>query len=299
VYNGAVLGWYRHADWLGSSRVASTPSRTVYYDGAYAPFGEDPGHAGTSDPNFTGQNQDLTSVLYDFPAREYHPGEGRWISPDPAGLAAADPTQPQSWNRYAYVLNDPTSNVDPSGLWWVDETGQLRPNTGDTLPDGTRFVGPDQGPDINQYSNVDGGKMPSLGTVSNSSYNQLQNGVAVQNSINLQSSQLSGQQTGGGAGGTSTGSTTNGQPSVAAKVLNFIVWGFDTPTCKQLDTTGDLLVAGGAVLAIFGGAANLATLGTAAPVGGTTMLLGGIVGGEGALATTAAKHQMLCTGAKP
>jgi RHS repeat-associated protein len=140
-------------------------------------------------------------VLYDFPAREYHPGEGRWISPDPAGVAAADPTQPQSWNRYAYVLNDPTSNVDPSGLWWVDETGQLRPNTGDTLPDGTRFVGPDQGPDINQYSNVDGGKMPSLGTVSNSSYNQLQNGIAVHSAINLQSGQLSGQQTGGGAGG--------------------------------------------------------------------------------------------------
>ena len=38
VYNGSGLAYYRHADWLGSSRLASTPSRTLYYDGAYAPY---------------------------------------------------------------------------------------------------------------------------------------------------------------------------------------------------------------------------------------------------------------------
>jgi len=157
VYSGGTLAWYRHPDWLGSSRIASTQGQTVYYDGeaSYAPFGESPTETGNIDHNFTGQNQDLTSILYDFPAREYHAGEGRWISPDPAGLAAADPSTPQSWNRYAYVLNDPTSNVDPYGLWYIDENGQLQPNTGDILPDGTRFVGPDQGPaDITQYTTV-------------------------------------------------------------------------------------------------------------------------------------------------
>jgi RHS repeat-associated protein len=135
VYSGSTLGWYRHPDWLGSSRIASTPSRTVYYDGeaSYSPFGESPTETGNIDHNFTGQNQDLTSILYDFPAREYHPGEGRWISPDPAGLAAVDPTLPQSWNRYAYVLNDPLRNVDPTGnaycayddgsVPWTDKEG--------------------------------------------------------------------------------------------------------------------------------------------------------------------------------
>jgi len=125
VYSGSTLGWYRHPDWLGSSRIASTPNRTVYYDGeaSYSPFGESPTETGNIDHNFTGQNQDLTSVLYDFPAREYHPGEGRWISPDPAGAAAADPTLPQSWNRYAYVMNDPMTNVDPDGLMHQDENG--------------------------------------------------------------------------------------------------------------------------------------------------------------------------------
>jgi uncharacterized protein RhaS with RHS repeats len=41
---------------------------------------------------------------------------GRWLSPDPAGLAAADPANPQSWNRYAYVLNNPAAFIDPLGL---------------------------------------------------------------------------------------------------------------------------------------------------------------------------------------
>jgi hypothetical protein len=36
-------------------------------------------------------------------AREYQAVEGRWISPDPAGMGAVDPANPQSWNRYAHV----------------------------------------------------------------------------------------------------------------------------------------------------------------------------------------------------
>src|SRR5258708_30692340 len=36
-----------------------------------------------------------------------------------AGLAAVDPTSPQSWNRYAYVLNSPLILVDALGLEWV------------------------------------------------------------------------------------------------------------------------------------------------------------------------------------
>ncbi len=115
VYNSSGLAYYRHSDWLGSSRLASTTTRTVYYDGAYGPFGEQYANSGTTDLSFTGMNQDTASNVYDFPAREYGI-QGRWPSPDPAGLGAVDPSTPQSWNRYAYVLNSPLNLADATGL---------------------------------------------------------------------------------------------------------------------------------------------------------------------------------------
>src|SRR5208337_63847 len=121
VYTASGLDHYRHGDWLGSSRLATTPSRTMSFDVAYAPYGEDYADSGTADLSFTGQNQDTISAtggqgLYDFLYREYAPVQGRWISPDPAGLGATNPMNPQSWNRYAYVANNPLGSVDPLGL---------------------------------------------------------------------------------------------------------------------------------------------------------------------------------------
>src|SRR5208337_191072 len=115
-YLPSGLALYRHPDWLGSVRLSSTPSQTVYYDGAYAPYGESYAEWGATDHVFTGQKEDTVGDLYDFPFREYHATQGRWLRPDPAGLAAADLTNPQSLNRYAYVLNNPTGLVDPLGL---------------------------------------------------------------------------------------------------------------------------------------------------------------------------------------
>jgi RHS repeat-associated protein len=45
--------------------------------------------------------------------REYNPEPGRWLTPDPL---AGEITNPQSLNRYTYVLNQPTTLTDPSGL---------------------------------------------------------------------------------------------------------------------------------------------------------------------------------------
>jgi RHS repeat-associated protein len=108
-----------HADWLGSSRLTTNYStRSMTYDTAYAPFGE--AYSSTSSAStyldFTGQFQDTMVGLDDFLYREYDPVQGRWISPDPAGMGAVNPANPQSWNRYAYVLNNPLSNIDPDGL---------------------------------------------------------------------------------------------------------------------------------------------------------------------------------------
>jgi RHS repeat-associated protein len=116
LYNASGLVGYRHADWLGSSRLASTSSRGLYSSTAYAPFGEQYAASGTADPSFTGQNSDTVPSLYDFTFRRLSPSQGRWISPDPSGIAAVDPTNPQTWNRYAYVANNPLNAVDPEGL---------------------------------------------------------------------------------------------------------------------------------------------------------------------------------------
>ncbi len=116
VYNASGIQFYRLPDWEGTSRFAVTPSNSVYFDGGYAPFGEQYASYGTSDRVFTGQQQELVSALYDFPFRQYSSTQGRWIVPDPAGLAAVDITNPQTWNRYAYVANNPLSYIDPLGL---------------------------------------------------------------------------------------------------------------------------------------------------------------------------------------
>ncbi len=126
VYNSSGLQYYRHSDWLGSSRFAATTSGAVYYDGAYAPFGENYAETGTTDRSFTGQTQDTTAGLYDFLLRQQSSAQGRWLVPDPAGLAAVDFTNPQTWNRYAYVANNPLNATDPLGLYCaIDPDGGL------------------------------------------------------------------------------------------------------------------------------------------------------------------------------
>ncbi len=118
IYNSTGLAYYRHSDWVGSSRLTSTAATptSLYSSSAYAPFGEQYALSGTADASFTGQDQDTVSTLYDFPARRQSPSQGRWISPDPAGRGAVNLASPGSWNRYAYVLNNPLLLIDSTGL---------------------------------------------------------------------------------------------------------------------------------------------------------------------------------------
>src|SRR6185437_2205889 len=120
VYNAAGLQYYRHPDWLGSGIVSSTPSRTLLSTTHLTPFGFDWTGAGPGYRSFTGAKQWTDSLhtggQYDFLYREYNPEQGRWWTPDPAGISAADLTNPQSLNRYGYAGGAPLENVDPEGL---------------------------------------------------------------------------------------------------------------------------------------------------------------------------------------
>jgi RHS repeat-associated protein len=82
------------------------------------PFGDDLTCTGTavgevSPLHFTGKERDLESGLDYFGARYYGSSMGRFMSPD----APVDqhPEDPQSWNLYSYVRNNPLSNTDPTG----------------------------------------------------------------------------------------------------------------------------------------------------------------------------------------
>jgi RHS repeat-associated protein len=51
--------------------------------------------------------------------RYYSNLAGRFYSPDPIGVRAANPLNPVSWNRYAYTGGDPVNRVDRSGTVWA------------------------------------------------------------------------------------------------------------------------------------------------------------------------------------
>lgn len=59
---------------------------------------------------FQGGRRDPISGLYQFGARDYNTGEGRWLQRDPIGFAGGDT------NLYNFVGNDPVGESDPSGL---------------------------------------------------------------------------------------------------------------------------------------------------------------------------------------
>src|SRR5258708_2780886 len=87
----------------------------------YLPFGElNSTDSGISTHKFTGDERDAETSLDHTQFRQYTAQLARWMSPDPAGLAAVDPMNPQSWNRYVYVLNNPLNFADPSGMVLCD-----------------------------------------------------------------------------------------------------------------------------------------------------------------------------------
>jgi RHS repeat-associated protein len=111
---------YLHKDWLGNSRIVSnSASHAITRDQAFTPYGETYsvfGASGSQYNIFAGTTEMFDAgVMWDTPNRELS-YVGRWLSPDPAGQGAFDPSNSQNWNRYAYVLNNPLSAIDPAGL---------------------------------------------------------------------------------------------------------------------------------------------------------------------------------------
>jgi RHS repeat-associated protein len=62
----------------------------------------------------TGKERDAETSLDFFGARYFSGAQGRFTRPDEP-LEDQYAADPQSWNMYAYVRNNPLRNVDPSG----------------------------------------------------------------------------------------------------------------------------------------------------------------------------------------
>ena len=58
---------------------------------------------------------DVTTNQQHTGFRKLETQAGRWTSPDPYN-GSSDVGTPQSWNKFAYVENDPVNLIDPSGL---------------------------------------------------------------------------------------------------------------------------------------------------------------------------------------
>ncbi|HYE13723.1 MAG TPA: RHS repeat-associated core domain-containing protein, partial [Pyrinomonadaceae bacterium] len=107
--------FYLHKDHILSTLVQTDDAGRLVTSISYEPYGEIGAVEGadTLQQKFTGKEWDDAAGLYYFGARYYDPFIGRFITPDDrlgAPLGRRD-----ALNRYAYVINDPVNNFDPTG----------------------------------------------------------------------------------------------------------------------------------------------------------------------------------------
>ncbi|ECI6492908.1 RHS repeat protein, partial [Salmonella enterica subsp. enterica] len=101
-----------HCDHRGLPLALVTPDNTVAWRGEYDEWGNLSGEENPADLEqvirLPGQQYDEESGLYYNRHRYYNPGQGRYITQDPIGLAGG-------WNLYQYPLN-PIQFTDSLGL---------------------------------------------------------------------------------------------------------------------------------------------------------------------------------------
>ena len=122
---------YLLVDHLGSVDTVTDASGNVVVKESFDAWGKRRNPAtwvgtinGTDDANisnttrrgFTGHTELDNFGLVHMNGRVYDPTIGRFLSADPFIQA---PDETQSWNRYAYVRNNPLSLIDPSGYSWL------------------------------------------------------------------------------------------------------------------------------------------------------------------------------------
>jgi RHS repeat-associated protein len=107
---------YYSGDQIGSARMLTDYGGWPVSSATYYPFGPEPTPPGDNNHyRFTGLERDQESGLDHATFRQLSSTQGRWMSPDPYD-GSMNPSNPQSFNRYNYVSNNPLRFTDPSGL---------------------------------------------------------------------------------------------------------------------------------------------------------------------------------------
>jgi RHS repeat-associated protein len=129
----ATVSYYVQ-DHLGSSRVVTDSSGNIQDDSDFLPYGQEKSYSSSSGNHyrFTGKERDTESGLDDFAARFYASNYGRFISADDSKYM--HPADPQTFNLYSYVANNPINAVDPTGHDMRDRSG-LQPMQHEGSPD--------------------------------------------------------------------------------------------------------------------------------------------------------------------
>jgi RHS repeat-associated protein len=114
VYFGSETD-FTHINNLSSTTVWTNHAGTAVEDILFDPWGQVWQSWGSGGYSFAQlPYYDTTTDTSITMFRHYSPNLGRWLSPDRMG---GDITNPQSLNRYPYVLNNPTTLTDRLGLW--------------------------------------------------------------------------------------------------------------------------------------------------------------------------------------
>ncbi|WP_263341204.1 RHS repeat protein [Acidicapsa dinghuensis] len=103
---------------MGTERILTSYSGASAGQYSNLPFGDGQTTMSGSDLDpyhFAMLDYDSETTTDHAQYRQYNPTQGRWMRPDPYA-GSYDFSNPQSFNRYAYVLNNPLAYVDATGL---------------------------------------------------------------------------------------------------------------------------------------------------------------------------------------
>jgi RHS repeat-associated protein len=155
-----------HRDWVGSRRAITNAAGTVTDLRQSLPFGDGAANVSGSRDNtfdgFAGYWGGGSTATNHAPFREYWNVAGRWLQPDPY-YGSYDATNPQNFNRFVYVLDNPVNLIDPTGLDCIQNVPTLiDPDTGSPLkvqpqpldPLCSEWIGGINGPTIVQRGGV-------------------------------------------------------------------------------------------------------------------------------------------------